>query len=156
MKATVYRHSGKRLHQGLLALVLAGLTAAGWAQEMPGHGMQKMLQAETPADTTVECPDLRQPCTAMVKGKPVKISSDGELVPGKQFVLSVEGEATSARAVWRMLAMDMGPNNYRLVSERPGILQAKVILPQCPHGGKNWQLRLELDTGIAHINTRVR
>ncbi|MDR3410492.1 MAG: hypothetical protein P4L87_06050 [Formivibrio sp.] len=111
---------------------------------------------ESRADIVINCPALDQGCNFTLNGKPVKIKSDIPLEAGKPFVLDVDGKAAGARALWRMVDMDMGPNNYWLLPSNDGHWQAKTTLPPCPQGGKDWKLRLELNSRAVEINTKTK
>lgn len=107
-------------------------------------------------DVTLDCPELANGCSFAIGGKSYQVKSDIPLEPGKPFMLDVSGDIAAARAVWRMTKMDMGPNNYTLVANQAGTWQAQVTLPPCPHGGKEWQLHLEINGRAADINTLVK
>ncbi len=145
--------NNKPLRYGSIAVVVIALgliiaaNRTGWSNQWFG---------DIKTETTVDCPELEKGCSFKLNGKPVKIKSDIALEPGKPFMLNVEGEIVSARAFWRMVKMDMGPNNYRLEHIDGPHWQARVTLPPCPHGGKEWQLHLELNARAADINTKVR
>ncbi|MBS1156883.1 MAG: hypothetical protein H6R07_2807 [Proteobacteria bacterium] len=145
--------NNKPMRYSAIALVVAILGAiivanrTGWSNHWFGN---------IKTETTIDCPELEKGCAFNLNGKPFRIKSDIPLEPGKPFLLDIEGEIVSARAFWRMVEMDMGPNNYRLEHIAGQRWQAKVTLPPCPHGGKDWQLHLELNARAADINTRVR
>lgn len=145
--------NNKPLRYSAIALIVAILSGIIVANKM---GWSNQWFGNVKTETTIDCPELEKGCTFNLNGKPFKIKSDIALEAGKPFVLDIEGEIVAARAFWRMLDMDMGPNNYRLEHLDGQRWQAKVILPPCPHGGKDWQLHLELNARAANINTRVR
>lgn len=111
---------------------------------------------QSKSDVTISCPELANGCSFNIGGKPYQIKSDIAPEPGQPFLLELSGEIASARAVWRMTSMNMGPNNYTLLAHPSGSWQAQVTLPPCPHGSKEWQLHLEINGRAADINTRVR
>lgn len=108
------------------------------------------------ADITIDCPELEKGCAFKLNDRAITVKSDIPLEVGKPFKLTVEGDIITARAVWRMIKMDMGPNNYKLIHDDANRWYASVTLPPCPHGGKEWQLHLELNARAADINTRIR
>lgn len=107
-------------------------------------------------DVTLPCPSLETGCSFAIGDKSYQIKSDSPLEVGKPFTLELSGDIVSARAVWRMTEMDMGPNNYNLIRNAAGAWHATVILPPCPHGSKEWQLHMEVNGRAADINTQVR
>lgn len=113
-------------------------------------------ESAAPTEATIDCPQLENGCSINLNGKLIQIKSDTPLEVGKPFTLDVEGEIASARAVWRMVKMDMGPNNYILQRSEGNHWQALVTLPPCPHGGKSWQLHLEVGMQAVNINTMIR
>lgn len=143
----------KRLRLGLAALIALLLSLIVYAERT---GYWRKTMGEIKADTVVECAELEKGCAFKILGKPYTVKSDIPLEAGKPFTLVVLGEAETAKAFWRMTDMDMGPNNYQLIRGSDNQWQAQVTLPPCAHGGKKWQLHLELNTRAADINTLIR
>ncbi|MCX7627975.1 MAG: hypothetical protein N2Z69_06125 [Methylophilaceae bacterium] len=67
------------------------------------------------------------------------------------FDLEVEApEDAAVHASFRMSGMDMGPNRYRLLRENDR-WRARVLLPACVQGRRDWILRLEVGNKIYEI-----
>ena len=111
---------------------------------------------QSKTDVILSCQNLDAGCSFFIGPETYHIKSSTILEAGKPFTLELSGKIASARAVWRMTNMDMGPNNYNLTRTTTGTWQAIVTLPPCPHGGKNWQLHMEVNGRAADINTHVR
>lgn len=110
---------------------------------------------QSEADVTLSCQNLDAGCSFLIGTETYQIKSDSTLEAGKPFKLELSGKISSARAIWRMTNMDMGPNNYTLTPTTTGTWQATVTLPPCPHGGKDWQLHMEVNGRTADINTKI-
>jgi hypothetical protein len=95
---------------------------------------------------SVACHDLVAGCVARVAGHEVRVRVDAPVKALRPFELWVE--AASARRVearFSMEGMDMGFNLYVLRDEAPGVFRARVTLPVCVSGSRNWLMTLELD-----------
>ncbi|WP_246542729.1 hypothetical protein [Paludibacterium yongneupense] len=74
---------------------------------------------------------------------------------GQAFELRVEGvETKSATAEFTMRDMDMGFNRYRFVKQ-PAAWQARVMLPLCVTGRREWTMTLILDDARYRLPFRV-
>jgi hypothetical protein len=86
-------------------------------------------------------------CRAMVCALPGGGHLRFETAPrrGQPFGLRLEGvEARSVTAQFTMRGMDMGFNRYRFVSG-DGMWRARVTLPMCVSGRREWIMTLTLD-----------
>ena len=147
---TIWNNKTIRLIASILIALLLGLMVT--ANKNNWFSPSEAIVATA---TEIDCPQLETGCSFNLDGKPIIVKSDRALEAGVPFTLDVAGDISAARAVWRMLKMDMGPNNYTLQQREPQHWQAQVTLPACPHGGKSWQLHLELGTQAANINTLI-
>ena len=59
-------------------------------------------------------------------------------------------EATGIHASFQMETMDMGMNRYRLLREN-GRWRARVMLPACVQGKRDWLLRLEVGRKVYEV-----
>ena len=90
----------------------------------------------------VACADLTRGCA--VHGIEVRVDQ----VPSAlhPFLLSVRAPgARQVSAEFVMQGMEMGLNRYRLIAEKEGLWQARVTLPVCVSGRRDWVLWLEVD-----------
>jgi hypothetical protein len=67
------------------------------------------------------------------------------------FDLEVEApEMANLHAVFQMQGMEMGMNRYRLLRQN-GKWYAKVMLPACVQGRRDWSLQLEVNGKIYEV-----
>lgn len=95
-----------------------------------------------PAAPPVACANLEQGCTAGA----VRVRSDAPPSALRPFRLTVEAPgAREVHAEFVMPGMDMGLNRYRLQPEGEGRFAARVVLPVCVSGRREWVLWLTVD-----------
>lgn len=109
-----------------LALVL--LLAAGCDPATPG--------------TPVACADLEAGCAA----GGIRVRTDAPPSALRPFRLTVEAPAAArVSAEFAMEGMEMGLNRYRLLPAGEGRFEARVVLPVCVSGRRDWLLWVEAD-----------
>lgn len=104
-------------------------------------------QARTPEPAqTVQCANLQQGCEAQLDGRPIRIGVEGELRVLQPFHvwLSAPG-ARKVQARFTMAGMDMGFNLYTLQPDAQGLFRARIVLPVCVSGRRDWVMSLEID-----------
>lgn len=95
---------------------------------------------------SVVCPDVVAGCAARVAGRDVRVGVDAPIKPLRPFELRVEVAGVQrVEARFSMEGMDMGFNLYVLRAEAPGVFRARVTLPVCVSGSRNWLMTLDLD-----------
>ena len=130
---------GKLVPLVLIALV-GGVVWWNPAEKQPGEVQ------------TLNCPDLRQGCTTLLDGRSVKVSVVGELKPLEAFQVRLEAPgAEKVEARFTMEGMDMGFNLYTLRAQTPGVFQARVTLPVCVTGRRDWIMHLDLDGNVLEV-----
>jgi hypothetical protein len=99
----------------------------------------------------VTCTDLAAGCAFQLEGREVYVRFMQPPSVLRPFELQVRAPwANAIHARFSMHGMDMGPNRYRLV--RSGdVWQAKIILPVCVSGQRDWVLSLKLDDKLADM-----
>lgn len=108
------------------------------------HAQQR--QGKEAADALLICPDLHQGCAIALEGRPVKVRMDGELKPLAPFqVFVVAPGAAKVEARFTMEGMDMGFNLYTLRADKAGVFQARVTLPVCVTGRRDWIMHVQVD-----------
>ncbi|WP_293764031.1 hypothetical protein [uncultured Aquitalea sp.] len=113
-----------------VALLLLGAIKGG----MIYWYLQKQ-QAAPPAPQALLCRELSQPC-ALPDGGALRFVSQPE--NGKPFLIRLEGVQGGEPTVeFAMVGMDMGFNRYRFLPEGAD-WQAKVTLPVCATGSREW------------------
>lgn len=100
---------------------------------------------QTPA-LALECPDLHAGCAGSVDGRDVTLGVQGELKVLQPFELWVRTEgAQRVEASFTMEGMDMGFNLYTLRADKDGIHRARVTLPVCVSGRRDWVMTVDVD-----------
>jgi hypothetical protein len=95
---------------------------------------------------SVNCPDLAAGCAVEVEGRAVRIGATGGIRPLRPFELSVVAPwAGKVEACFTMEGMDMGFNLYVLRADNEGVFRARVTLPVCVTGSREWLMTLDLD-----------
>jgi hypothetical protein len=108
--------------------------------------LNQVYKPRPPTALTLNCPDLRAGCRADLGALTAVIGIDGELRLMRPFELWVRAEGvTKARASFTMEGMDMGFNLYTLRADGKGAYRARITLPICVTGRRDWLLRLDLD-----------
>jgi len=95
---------------------------------------------------TVNCPDLEAGCTVEVEGRAIRIGTTGRIKPLQPFDLwVVAAGAGKVEARFTMEGMDMGFNLYVLRADNRGVYRARVTLPVCVTGSREWLMTIEID-----------
>lgn len=98
------------------------------------------------AGPTLVCADLVAGCASRLHGREVQVGVDVPVKPLQPFQLRVRAPAArQVRASFTMEGMDMGFNLYTLRAEADGVFQARVTLPVCVTGRRDWIMALEID-----------
>jgi len=104
------------------------------------------VDVPTEKPVVAHCADLHQGCDAVLAGKTVHVSMQGDLKALTPFLVQVEARGVEkVEARFTMEGMDMGFNLYILRTVKPGIFQGRVTLPVCVTGRRDWIMQLELD-----------
>lgn len=102
-------------------------------------GLAACSEPQAPA---MPCADLQQGCT----GAGVRVNTDAPPSALTPFTLTVVAPgAREVVAEFVMVGMDMGLNRYRLQSAGGGRFTARVTLPVCVSGRRDWVLWLSVD-----------
>lgn len=97
---------------------------------------------EREAVPPVVCADLTRGCTT----GGIEVRADQAPSALHPFLLSVRAPgAREVSAEFVMQGMEMGLNRYRLIAEKDELWQARVTLPVCVSGRRDWVLWLEVD-----------
>ncbi|NWG87512.1 MAG: hypothetical protein HXY26_08405 [Hydrogenophilaceae bacterium] len=104
-------------------------------------------QLRTPEPArTVSCPNLQAGCALPLDGQTVTAGVEGELRVLKPFQLWVKAPgASKVQAHFTMAGMDMGFNLYTLRPDAQGVFRARIVLPVCVSGRRDWVMSLEID-----------
>jgi hypothetical protein len=118
----------------LLAAALIAIAVAGWWLKRPADAQP------------VACADPVAGCRFSHAGGEATLRFSA--VPGPMEAFRVEVRAPGAgraSAEFQMIGMDMGFNRYDLKPAGDGAYAARVTLPICVSGRRDWMLRLDLD-----------
>lgn len=118
----------------LLAVALLAIAAAGWWLKRPA------------AAVAVACPDPLAGCAFAHHGAAASVRFSAQPAPLQAFELSVQAPgARRVSAELQMKDMDMGFNRYDLRPAGNGAFSARVTLPVCVSGRRDWMLFLDID-----------
>lgn len=126
----------------LALIVLIGLVL--WAEK---SGLWH--ETQTAREIPVVCATLAAGCAVQVEGQEIRFGMHGDPKPLAPFDIWLEMNAPQAigkaEARFTMEGMDMGFNLYTLRPDAKGVLRAKVTLPICVTGRRDWNMILEID-----------
>ena len=106
-------------------------------------------ETETPV---AKCAGLIHGCRIVLSKKPVEVKFSALPSALKPFDLTVQADGVKqVYASFVMVGMEMGLNRYRLVAAENDVWRAKVILPVCVAGRRDWVLTLVLDDNAVQI-----
>jgi hypothetical protein len=118
----------------LVIVLIAGVVAAN-----------RYLQPAKPP-LSVACPNLQNGCNARLGSREVTFGVQGELKVLSPFEVWVKApEAKEVQASFAMKDMDMGFNLYTLRPDPQGVFRARVTLPVCVSGRRDWFMILDVD-----------
>lgn len=118
----------------LVTLLIGGVVAVN----------RHMQPAQPPV--AMVCDDLQHGCTAKLDGREVTVGVTGELKVLDPFLVWVKAAgAKEVQASFAMKDMDMGFNLYTLKPDAQGAFRARVTLPVCVSGRRDWIMILDVD-----------
>jgi hypothetical protein len=119
----------------LVIVLIAGVVAAS-----------RLLQPEEAPAQVLSCPDLAVGCAATLAGDAVEVGIVGELKVLSPFEVWLKAPgAKTVQASFTMEGMDMGFNLYTLRPDAEGVFRARVTLPVCVTGRRDWRMNLKVD-----------
>lgn len=136
-------HAGAALRRGIpLVLILLVGGVVWWKPWVPAQVMAVSLP----------CPDLVAGCSTRLGSETVHVRVEGEIKPLEPFQVWVEAAGVrKVEASFTMEGMDMGFNLYSLRAAGEGVFQARVTLPVCVTGRRDWIMNLDLDGAILAV-----
>ena len=118
----------------LLAVALVAIALAGYWLKRPADAM------------AVACADPLAGCSFSHRGAAASVRFSARPTALEAFELNVHAAGVSRiSAEFQMVGMDMGFNRYDLRPTADGAWAAKVTLPVCVSGRRDWILYLDLD-----------
>lgn len=129
------------VNRGLPLLLVAMIGVVVW--------LNAGRQGTPPA--RVACADLTAGCAARIANREVRFGTDRRIQPLKSFEVWVNAPgARQIEARFTMVGMDMGFNLYSLHADNQGVYKARITLPVCVSGRRDWVMTLDIDgTGLA-------
>ena len=102
--------------------------------------------------SVAKCADLNHGCRIVLSKKSVDVKFSALPSALKSFDLTVQADGVKQLyASFVMVGMEMGVNRYRLINSGNNSWHAKVILPVCVAGRRDWVLTLALDNNAVQI-----
>ncbi len=118
----------------LVIVLIAGVVATN-----------RYLQPAKPP-LSIVCPNLQKGCSTRLEGHEINLGVQGELKVLSPFEVWVKApEAKEVQASFAMKDMDMGFNLYTLRPDPQGVFRARVTLPVCVSGRRDWVMILDVD-----------
>jgi hypothetical protein len=118
-------------------LVVAALVAVAVA----GYWLKRPAEA-----IAVQCTNPLAGCDFIHRGAPASVRFLNQPVALEAFDLRVTAaNARKISAQFQMVSMDMGFNRYDLRPGKPGEFTARITLPICVSGRRDWMLYLDID-----------
>lgn len=94
----------------------------------------------------VACADPTAGCHFKIGEREVSLRFGRPITAMAPFDVSVNvTQAHEVKAAFAMRGMDMGRNQYRLLAANDGHWGAKVMLPVCVQGRRDWLMTLSVD-----------
>jgi len=119
----------------LVILLIAGVVAAS-----------RFIQPKEVAAVAVDCPNPQAGCSANLNGRKIELGVVGELKVLSPFEVWLKAPgAASVQASFTMEGMDMGFNLYTLRPDAEGVFRARITLPVCVSGRRDWVITLKID-----------
>lgn len=116
-----------------LTLILTGLAAYVWLDR----------NGEPPPAVHLACADPAAGCAGPGQ---VIVGLAGELKPLQPFQVWVKApDAGAVEASFAMVGMNMGFNLYTLRRDADGVFRARVTLPVCVSGRRDWVMTVSID-----------
>ena len=117
-----------------LIVVLAAIAVAGYWWKRPAEAQ------------AVACADPVAGCAFSHRGATLQLRFSAQPAPLEAFGLQIEAPgAARISAEFQMVGMDMGFNRYDLKPAGNGRFFARVTLPVCVSGRRDWTLTLDVD-----------
>jgi hypothetical protein len=112
----------------------------------------RFLQPPASAPVRLDCPSLAAGCTTGLAGRTITLGVRGELRVLAPFEVWAEAAgARSVQASFTMQGMDMGFNLYTLRPGPDGRFRARVTLPVCVSGRRDWVMTLHVDDRAVQV-----
>jgi hypothetical protein len=106
----------------------------------------------TGVERTLACSDLQKGCTMQLNGRPLMVTFTGQPKPLEAFQVEIKTpDIAKVTAHFSMEGMEMGFNLYTFKKTAPDTWQARVTLPVCVTGRRDWTMHLNLDDAPVRV-----
>ncbi|MDP2832788.1 MAG: hypothetical protein Q8Q28_05745 [Pseudomonadota bacterium] len=105
-------------------------------------------EAETPPPVAVNlpCPTPAAGCTTRIGNRAITVGLADKIKTLQPFQVWVKASgADKVQASFAMVDMNMGFNLYTLRPDSDGVFRAKVTLPACVSGRRDWVMTVDID-----------
>ena len=103
------------------------------------------IQSSTESQMTA-CADPVLDCAFKHRDQLVQLRFSHSPTPLQPFTITLHAPgARQAQAEFQMQGMEMGFNRYQFTADESGVFTAKVTLPVCVSGRRDWKLYLQID-----------
>lgn len=95
---------------------------------------------------TIACTDPVAGCTFKHRGQTVQLRFSHSPTSLQPFTISLRAPgAHQVEGEFQMQGMEMGFNRYTFAPDKIGLFTARVTLPVCVSGRRDWKLNLQID-----------
>jgi hypothetical protein len=108
---------------------------------------------DTPAAAvTLPCADLAVGCSTRLRGRAISVGLSGPVKSLHPFQVWVKAPgAGKVQARFTMQGMDMGFNLYTLRADGDPVFRARVTLPVCVSGRRDWVMTVDIDGALIKV-----
>lgn len=101
----------------------------------------------SPESQMTACADPVLGCAFEHRGQMVQLRFSHSPTPLQPFTITLHAPgARQVQAEFQMQGMEMGFNRYQFTADKTGIFTARVTLPVCVSGRRDWRLDLQIDS----------
>ena len=94
----------------------------------------------------ITCADPVSGCAFEHRGQTVQLRFLHSPKPLQPFTITLRAPgARQVQAEFQMQGMEMGFNRYNFTTDKTGVFTARVTLPVCVSGRRDWKLYLQID-----------
>ena len=135
------------------ALVLLVLVAALFGIQLCRPAPDAGLETAEVLTVAAGCDIAQTACAARGEGLAVELALGPDVQPMEAFPIrlrTIEGRLSASAVVeleFRMQAMDMGVNRYRLLRNDQGAWTGEATLPVCSSGRSEWLAEVDIRHG---------
>jgi len=135
----------------LLLLFLVGCQPASEAVQQQVLALQLISN---------DCVDQQGSCRLISAEGEIRLTFVDKIAALRPFAVDLDvskwlSEIETIELDFKMAAMDMGKNRYRLLQQADGHWQSSVVLPLCGAGGSEWVVEIQIKSSGGRWNATV-